>query len=250
MGTQIVTSFCLLMAVCLVTATASAVTPYTLSDLGTLGGSWTDARGINDAGQIVGAALTPGGGHSIALLWQEGVVYDLNDLLVGNPGWELHGGNAINEAGQIAGCGLNPDGDSHALLLNPLAGPGISYTLTDLGTLGGSWIDARGINDAGQIVGAALTPGGGHSIALLWQEGVVYDLNDFLVGSPGWELHGGNAINEAGQIAGCGLNPDGDSHALLLNPIPEPCTLALTALGTVGLLVRRRRLWMECPFTQ
>ena len=70
-------------------------------DLGTLGGATSSAQSINDAGQIVGQAATAAG-ESSAFLYTEGVMFDLNTLVVsGLNGARLTYGVAINNKGQI-----------------------------------------------------------------------------------------------------------------------------------------------------
>src|SRR6266480_655710 len=74
----------------------------TITDLGGLGGDFSEAHGINDAGQVVGVSRTIVGGNSDdnrAVLWDDGVVTDLGIL----PG--LLGASAydINDAVQIVG---------------------------------------------------------------------------------------------------------------------------------------------------
>lgn len=87
------------------------------------------ARDLNEAGQVVGSgnALPPTASH--ALLWQDGQVFDLDDLIVGASGWELGGASAINGSGQIAGIGLY-NGERRGFLLTPVDGP------LDIPTLG------------------------------------------------------------------------------------------------------------------
>ena len=76
-----------------------------MTDLGTLGGSYSNAFGINDAGQVVGAANTPNIGPQHAFLYSTGVMIDLNSLLPASSGWVLDSANAINNSGQIVGTG-------------------------------------------------------------------------------------------------------------------------------------------------
>lgn len=57
-------------------------------------------------------------------------------------------------------------------------------------------------------------------------------------------------INDRGQIVGYGQYSGGGlpvTHVILLNPIPEPCTLAMLATGASALLVAAwRRRWQGC----
>jgi probable HAF family extracellular repeat protein len=97
-----------------------------LIDLGNLPGyERTAATGINDAGQIVGRAWFFAGNPNIesAFIWQKGVMYDLNDLMVPGTGFETVWATAINNQGQITGTGHNADGDVVAVLLAPLDVP-------------------------------------------------------------------------------------------------------------------------------
>jgi probable HAF family extracellular repeat protein len=88
------------------------------------------ASGINNSGQIVGdtyyGTISPG----VACLWQNGVIYNLNSLVIAtNSGWNLEYAQAINDLGQIVGVGINPSGQIHAFLLNALP-PGALYACT------------------------------------------------------------------------------------------------------------------------
>jgi len=89
--------------------------------LESLGSTLTSAMDANDRGQIVGAITLPGEGRR-AVLWQDGAVVDLNDLIPADSGWVLQLAQAINNAGQIAGHGIREDiSASHfqAFLLTP-----------------------------------------------------------------------------------------------------------------------------------
>jgi probable HAF family extracellular repeat protein len=72
-----------------------------------------------------------------------------------------------------------------------------SYSVTDLGTLGGATSRACGINDRGQIVGrSALANGKVH--AFLWQAGAMTDLGTL----PDLLFSSARAINNRGQVVG------------------------------------------------
>ena len=68
-------------------STARAQTPkpkhYTVIDLGTLGGTYSDAYGINDAGVVSGGAATPSQTNGLAqtgFLWINGKMNNLGTL--------------------------------------------------------------------------------------------------------------------------------------------------------------------------
>ncbi len=101
------------------------------------------------------------------------------------------------------------------LALLALAGLGLqisalaqSYSILDLGTLGGNYSEARGINNSGQVVGLANTAdGNGH--AFLYSGGVMTDL-----GALGGGSSYANGINDSGQVVGC-ADTATSSHAFL-----------------------------------
>jgi len=72
-----------------------------------------------------------------------------------------------------------------------------TWTITDLGTLGGLFGDAEDINDAGQIVGEASPVAGGDHAFLWTPEGGMIDL-----GTLGGTRSEARAINNVGQVAG------------------------------------------------
>jgi len=79
-------------------------THYTVTDLGTLGGTFSLAGGINNRGDIEGFSTLPGDTAVHAFLWQNGTMTDLGTL--GGPNsaasWRL------NERGEVAGARRRP----------------------------------------------------------------------------------------------------------------------------------------------
>jgi len=83
----------------------------------------SEAKDINDAGQVVGYASQFSGNPSFggaAMLWQNGEVYDLNKLVGPGSGWNLVAAEGINDHGEIVGYGTF-GGQSRAFLLRPMA---------------------------------------------------------------------------------------------------------------------------------
>ena len=95
-----------------------------MTDLGTLGGSYSQGFGINDSGQVTGYSLTTGNSDVRPFLYTPGTgMVDLNTLLPSGSGWTLVFANGINDAGQITGVGTNPNSETHAFLLSPATVP-------------------------------------------------------------------------------------------------------------------------------
>jgi probable HAF family extracellular repeat protein len=94
----------------------------TMQDLGTLGGFASYAYGINDAGNIVGDSWTAGNASADGFLVEGGVMYDINALLIDDPGWTVTALYAINDSNQIVGVGLL-NGVEHAVLLTDPPAP-------------------------------------------------------------------------------------------------------------------------------
>jgi len=88
-----------------------------LTDIGTLGGTYSVARAVNNNMQVVGDAAR-GTGRAHAFVWQSGTMYDLNDLIASSD-WELGMASGINDHGQIVGTGLF-QGTTTPFLMSPI----------------------------------------------------------------------------------------------------------------------------------
>ncbi|GBL45309.1 PKD domain protein [Sulfuriferula multivorans] len=164
---------------------ASAMT-YTVTNLGTLSGSYSGAYSINDAGQVVGQSNVAANTVVHAFLYQNGAMTDLGTL-----GGSNSIASVINSVGQVVGASyVAGTSFNHAFLYQ-------NGVMSDLGTLGGSWSVARDINSAGQVVGNSSVAGNATSHAFLYQNGAMTDL-----GTLGGSNSIASGINSAGQVVG------------------------------------------------
>jgi probable HAF family extracellular repeat protein len=166
-----------------------------MNDLGTLGGTNSNAHAINNSGRVVGASDTASG-QLHAFLYENGQMKDLNSLIPQNSGWTLEEASGINTAGQIVGRGLT-NGQSHAFLYE-------NGQVKDLGTLGGSKSWASGINNSGQVVGTSHTANG-RQRAFLWTDDGDPNTADMKnLGTLGVSESDSSAsdINNTGQVVG------------------------------------------------
>ena len=72
-----------------------------------------------------------------------------------------------------------------------------NYTVTDLGTLGGTFGFASAVDNSGSVVGFAALPGDTESHAFLWSKGIKSDL-----GTLGGPNSSAAFINERGEVVG------------------------------------------------
>jgi probable HAF family extracellular repeat protein len=129
-----------------------------IQDLGTLGGTRSEAIDINSSAQVIGKSQIAGDAATHFFLWSSGSgMQDLNTLLAA----DLTGVMEINDAGEIIGTYINGSGQSHAFLYTPGSG------LRDLGTLGGAASTPTGLNGRGDVVGSS-TDAAGATHAFLW----------------------------------------------------------------------------------
>jgi probable HAF family extracellular repeat protein len=183
---------------------------YTVTDLGTLGGTFSAAFSINNRGWVAGAANLPGDTARHAVLWQKGLKTDLGTL--GGPNSTAV--FPLNERGEIPGysdtsspdplgedfCGFG----THLVCLPFVWQKGLK---TLLPTLGGSNAIANEVNNRGQVGGVAetttpdptcLSPQVLQAEPVLWEDGEIQKLPTF-PGDPDGFV---NAINDIGQAVG------------------------------------------------
>jgi probable HAF family extracellular repeat protein len=126
---------------------------FTITDLGTLPGhEWSEARGINSAGQVVGRSGGVGFVGSSAFLWTASAgMRDLGTPSGGEPGVELAVlATDINDQGLIAGTTFSDvsSNDLHAFVWTEAGG------FQGLGAVPGAFFsEANAINDRGEVVG-------------------------------------------------------------------------------------------------
>ena len=130
---------------------------------------------------------------------------------------------------------------------SPAAAASLTYTITDLGTLGGSSSDATGINNSGQVVGSSYTTNDAGYHAFLYSNGTLNDLNNLIAPNSldGFSsLYNASSINDSGQIVGEGTLLNGQTYAFLATSqaVPEPSSAigALTfSIFGVGIAMKR-----------
>jgi probable HAF family extracellular repeat protein len=133
-------------------------------DLGTLGGTHSEARAVNATGQVIGWSFLPGDTLVHAFSWtQAGGMVDLGTL-----GGTASDALAVNATGQVVGSSALP-GDTSRHAFSWTQGGG----MIDLGTLGGRDSGAVAVNATGQVVGSiSRIPNDFAEHAVLWQVGV------------------------------------------------------------------------------
>ena len=200
-----------------------------VTDLGTLGGSFSSPLDLNTRGQVVGVSVTAAEDGIRGFVWSGGVMRDIGSL-----GGPMAAANGINSSGQISGWSQ----------LNRQAPPSIFNTsgvfcsdpfvpgqprfacraiirdhghLTDLGTLGGlnSSTGNRSVNDRGDVVGVAETttpdltglPGAPQFHAVLWRGTGTGHVRAIDLGTLGGDPDSSaTGVNNRGQVTGVSIS--------------------------------------------
>jgi len=188
---------------------AGTITVYTATVLGTLGGSASQAYGINDSGQVVGSSSTAT--STRAFLYSSATGMTNLGTLSG-----VSSATGINSGGQVAG-----NSGDYAFLYSSSTG------MSSLGSLGGGWSDAYGINDSGQVVGDSYTASYADHAFLYSSSKGMTDL-----GTLGGSTSTAYGINNSGQIVGDSYTASGADHAFLYNS--GSSSAKMLDLGTMG----------------
>jgi len=195
---------------------AAQHTRYTVTDLGTLGGTFSFATGINNNGLVDGFSNLQGDVDQHAFFWRDGVMTDLGTFGGPNSGVGFWG-RRPNERGQVAGAAQTSDPDplgedfcaSDNNFFSEPPAPFVCHpfvwqdgVLNPLPTLEGNGVASQ-INNSGLVAGGVdskpdCPPGTPHPRPIMWKDGVLHEL-PLLAGT----LYGGpNALNDKGQAVG------------------------------------------------
>jgi probable HAF family extracellular repeat protein len=180
-----------LFAVLILLSSASADIRYHLTDIGTFGGDWSQALGINNKGQVVGSAARPDGIRR-PFLFSDGNLFDLGSSF-GDNGRGLAA--VINERGQAGGqtqVGVESWGPHYRAAYYE------NGTVEDIGDFGGWNSFTSGINARGYTVGTAQSKGAGGPYHAFLYDGK--SLNDLTPNALSFAI--AEDINDSGHIVG------------------------------------------------
>jgi len=214
--------------------TAEYARQYVAVPLGSLGGTYSWARGINNKGAVTGTASTATGAPR-AFVHAGIAMSAVGDPWVGE--WSY--GQAISDNGHVAGYVIDGRSRERGFLVEPTG------SVRDVGTLGGPWSRAHGVNAAGHVVGVAATGVGSISRAFLYRDGAMTDL-----GTLGGSYSVAHGINASGEVTGAAETADGSEHAFVrsggvMNRVCVPVgaaadkTRAGTAISDAGVITGR-----------
>jgi probable HAF family extracellular repeat protein len=187
---------------------------YVIQDLGTLGGAWSEAYGVNDNGWVVGVSTTESGDQHAFLWTKDGGMQDIS-----GPGWNFSRAEGLNNKGMVVGWGIK-DGDGIRGFFWTAEGGMQSIGAPSLHNSSYCF----NANDNGEIVGMALSRSGSWN-AIVWRT----PTNLTLLGSLGGSASRALDINEEGRVAGKSTLDNTLGRAVLWIP-QNP----MVDLGTLG----------------
>jgi probable HAF family extracellular repeat protein len=130
---------------------------YTVTDLGTLGGTFGQAFGVNNKGSVVGYATLTGDTSRHAFLWRKGVMTDLGTL-GGTDTLPVSVAYSVNDNDEVVGYSETSVPDPQTFCVDSLVSLPVLWrngVITPLPRLGGTNGQASAINNRGQVVGMA-----------------------------------------------------------------------------------------------
>ena len=204
------------------------VPEYTILDLNTLGGTTSDANGINNAGQVIGTALTGTGATRAFLTSPNAAINPATDALPLLSGGSLNKAYGVNASGQVAGWGSSSSGDRAYRYSG-----GASATFAPIA---GNFSYGQAVNLPGLLVGTSSTKSGNNPgfHATLWSGSTVKDLGATVSGDNSYAY----GINSNGSIVGYSADEGSFSRAdaFLWTPTtPNTTTGTMVALSnTLG----------------
>lgn len=206
-----------------------------MHDVGSLGGTFSEAYGLNNRGEVVGFSFLDGDTYRHPFMWHRGIMSDLGTL-GGNNGvaW------AINNRGHIVGRADLPGGQTHHAFLQS------DHQMIDLGTPhGNACSTGETINIFDQVVGDSGECGVGGD-PFLWEKGQIVALSDLILPGSDRIVFDAFQINDLGEIVSLCATPEGNEHVCLLMPVQDE---HLAAVQSILPLELRRSLPPTLPPT-
>lgn len=179
---------------------------YTVTDLGTLGGSESRAFGINQSGRVVGESdISASPEPENPFSWTNGTLTD-----IGTFGSGSGAAHSVNDVGLAVGAADTVSSQTHSFIWSDIFGK------RDIGTLlGGNFAIALDINNANQVVGQSDIGGAGNiqDRAFLWDN--TNGMQE--IATLGGASNAALGINDTGQIVGYSGTTGGETHGFLLS---------------------------------